>query len=165
MGNLLTGKTVGIIGCGRIGTAVARMLAGFECTLLGFDPGLASHPTIALTDLETLLRQSDLVTLHLPYSAASHQIINAGNVMTLKKGAVVINAARGGVVDEEALCQALKCGHLGGLGLDCFTNEPYQGELASCDKAVLTCHVGSYALEARMKMEAETVENLLKGLE
>ena len=82
----------------------------------------------------------------------------------MKKGAWLVNVSRGGVVDEEALYQALKRGHLSGAALDVFVQEPYTGPLKELDNVILTPHIGSYAKEARVKMEMEAVENLIRGL-
>jgi D-3-phosphoglycerate dehydrogenase len=164
MGMLLSGKTVGIIGCGRIGTSVAKLLSGFQCRLLGYDATITEHELIQLTDLESLLSESDIITLHVPYSQETHHLINADNLRRIKKGAIVLNTSRGGIVDEGALCQALKEGHLGGVGVDCYLEEPYEGELSRCEESVLTCHVGSYAKEARIQMERDAADNLLRAL-
>ena len=164
MGRLLSGKTVGLIGCGRIGSSVARLISGFRCETLGYDPKIRSHPSIRLTDLDSLLRNSDIISVHVPYSKETHHLINADNIRDLKKGAVLINTSRGGIVDEAALCAALREGTIGGAGIDCFLQEPYCGELAGCEQAVLTCHVGSYAKESRIQMEREAAENLLRAL-
>jgi D-3-phosphoglycerate dehydrogenase len=164
MGRLLSEKTVGIIGCGRIGSSVAGLLAGFRCRLLGYDPHIASHPVIHMTGLESLLRDSDIISIHVPYSKETHNLINSENIRTLKRGAIIINTSRGGIVEEAALCKALNEGMLGGVGIDCFEKEPYEGDLAKCEQAVLTCHIGSYAAESRVQMEREAADNLLNAL-
>lgn len=164
MGRLLTGKTVGIVGCGRIGSAVERLLAGFQCRITGYDPAITTHPDIELTGIEPLLAESDVVTLHIPYSEETHHFINADRMNQMKRGAVLINTSRGGLVDESSLFDLLQDGHLGGIGFDCFEEEPYEGPLTQCANSVLTGHVGSYAEEARKRMEAEAVENLLNAL-
>lgn len=163
MGRLLSGKTVGLIGCGRIGSSVAKLLSGFQCELLGYDPHIKTHHAIKLTDMEYLLKHSDIISIHVPYSGETHNLINAKNIASVKKGAIIINTSRGGIVDEEALCKAIQEGRIGGAGLDCFLEEPYKGELASCEQAVLTCHIGSYAKESRVQMEQESVDNLLNA--
>lgn len=164
MGRLLSGKTVGIIGGGRIGSTVAHLLCGFHCVLLGYDPKLGKHPLITLVDMDTLLKESDIITIHVPYSKDTHHLINSVNIPTLKKGAIVINTSRGGIIDEEAVCKAINAGHIAGAGVDCFEKEPYCGNLSKCDHVLLTSHIGSYARESRNKMELEAVENLLKAL-
>lgn len=164
MGNLLFGKTVGIIGCGRIGTRLAQMLQGFDCTILGADPACPECTDFRLADLDQVLASSDIISLHLPYCAQTHHFINADRLALMKKGAYLINAARGGLVDEEALFQTLSTGHLAGAALDCFEQEPYQGPLKELKNVLLTAHIGSYAREGRIMMEAQAVENLIQEL-
>lgn len=164
MGTLLHGKTIGIIGCGRIGSCVAKILTSFGCRLLGYDPFCSVHVQIELTTLELLLRESDLVTLHLPYTDDNHHLLNADNLAKLKPGAVLINAARGGLIDEEALVKALQSGILAGAAIDCFEHEPYTGALTQLPNTLLTGHIGSYAREGRMIMERQATENLINAL-
>lgn len=165
MGRLLSELTVGIVGCGRIGAAVAGVLKGFGCEVLGCDPALNGHPGMEMTDLEPLLARADIVTLHLPYHPNLHHLINSDRIAKMKRGAFLINASRGGLVDETALYEALKSGYLSGAALDCFESEPYNGPLTKCENVVLTAHVGSYAREARINMEREAINNLLRGLD
>lgn len=164
MGALLHGKTVGLIGCGRIGSYVGKLLAAFGCRLLGYDPYCTEHPFIELTGLEQLLAEADIVTLHLPYTEANHHLLNQELLAKMKEGALLINASRGGLVDEEALAEALQSGHLAGAALDCFEQEPYKGALAQAENTLLTGHIGSYAREGRMIMEQQAAENLLRAL-
>lgn len=164
MGSLLHGKTIGIIGCGRIGSYVAKILAAFGCNLVGYDPFCAKHDKLGLTTLENLLKVSDLVSLHLPYSEDNHYFINAERVALMKDGALLINASRGGLVDEKALVEALESGKLGGAAFDCFEHEPYTGLLAQLPNTLLTAHIGSYAREGRRIMEQQAVENLIDCL-
>ena len=164
MGSLLQGKTVGIIGCGRIGIYLAKSLLALGCRVLGYDPVIPGVKCIEFRELAVLLRESDLVTLHMPYSAANHHFINQKRIESMKKGAFLINASRGGLIDEEALYQALKNGHLAGAALDTFAQEPYRGPLKDLQNVLLTAHIGSYAREARVIMEAEAVDKLLDHL-
>jgi D-3-phosphoglycerate dehydrogenase len=164
MGALLHDKTVGIIGCGRIGTYVAKILAAFGCRLLGCDPCCASHQCIGVTDLKSLLQEADIVTLHLPYTEACRHLINAERIALMKQGAVLVHASRGGLVDEDALAAALQSGKLAGAAIDCFEREPYTGPLAQLKNTLLTGHIGSYAREGRMIMEQQAMDNLLKAL-
>ena len=164
MGMLLCGKTVGIVGLGRIGTYLSRILSAFGCRLVGHDPALKSHEVCELTDLEELLARSDIVTLHLPYSEGNRHLINQARIRWMKNGALLVNAARGGLVDEEALYDILVSGRLSGAALDCFEEEPYVGRLATLPNVLLTTHIGSYAREARAMMERQAVENLLAEL-
>lgn len=162
MGNLLFDKTVGIIGCGRIGGYLAKLLIPFGCHTLGCDPACSAGDCFDLVGLPDLLAQSDIVTLHLPYSKSTHHLISAERIQAMKKGAFLLNASRGGLVDERALHTALKSGHLAGAALDCYEEEPYVGPFRELDNVLLTSHIGSYAKEGRIMMEQQAVENLLR---
>lgn len=163
-GLMLKGKTVGVVGCGRIGTAVARLLLAFGCTVIGYDPFLKSHGLIKLMALDDLVAAADIVTLHIPHTEETHHIIDSRRIDRMKPGAMLINAARGGVVDEAPLYEALANGRLAGAALDCFAEEPYAGPLTDLSNVVLTPHVGSAALESRVNMEREAMKNLLANL-
>lgn len=164
MGNLLYGKTVGIIGCGRIGACLAEMLQAFNCRLLGSDPACPQSDSFTLTELDQLLAEADIISLHLPYNKNTHHFINGERLDRLKKGSYLINAARGGLIDETALYNALNNGNLAGAALDTFEQEPYQGPLKDLTNTLLTAHIGSYASEARAMMEMQAVDNLLENL-
>jgi D-3-phosphoglycerate dehydrogenase len=168
MGRLLSEKTVGIIGLGRIGKRVAELLKSFEVKILASEPKpdrkWVKKNKVRLTSLEELLRESNIVTLHIPYTKQNRNLINAKRLKIMKRGAILINTSRGGLVDENALYQALKSGHLGGAALDAMEVEPYAGPLRELNNAILTPHIGSYALEARVQMEMEAAENLIKML-
>ena len=120
-------KTVGIIGMGRSGRALAQRLKGFEAKLLCVTPhpNLAWGETqgVAFTDLATLLRESDFVSIHAPLSAQTRHLIGAAELAAMKSGAILINTARGGLVDDRALLESLRGGHLGGVGLDVYEGE------------------------------------------
>ncbi|MEX2195755.1 MAG: phosphoglycerate dehydrogenase [Thermoleophilaceae bacterium] len=166
MGTLLRGKTVGIVGLGRIGRRVAALLAPFEPVLLAHDvqpeDSWAAEHGVTLLSLERLLAESDVVTLHV---SGGGQIIGRTELMeTMKEGAVLVNAARGGLVDESALHDALASGRIGGAHVDVFADEPYEGPLAELSNVLLTPHAGSYAREARAMMEEEAVRNVLEHL-
>lgn len=163
MGNLLCGKKVGIKGFGRIGKKVAELLMPFGCEMAYADPivddGLLGLRRLSLEDL---LKWADIITIHI---GVKERLIGEKELQLMKKGAWLINTSRGGVVDEGALCEALENRHLAGAALDVFEQEPYAGPLRELDNVILTPHIGSYAKEARIKMEIQAVENLLKGLE
>jgi D-3-phosphoglycerate dehydrogenase / 2-oxoglutarate reductase len=112
MGRLLHGKTVGIIGCGRVGIMLANYLQTFGCTILGSDPASPICEGIRFMEPDQLLSTSDLVTLHMPYSPQTHHFIDSKRINQMKRGAFLVNAARGGLIDEEALLQALESGQL-----------------------------------------------------
>ena len=166
MGNLLFGKKVGIIGFGRIGQKVARLISAFGAEIIYYDVNDKDgiDPEYKKKSLSELLEESDIVTLHLSFSGKSGAIIGKEELKSMKKGSVLINASRGGAVDEGALYEALKKGHLSGAALDVFRDEPYSGPLSELDNIILTPHIGSYAKEARVKMEVDAVKNLLVAL-
>lgn len=164
MGNLLTGKTVGIIGCGKIGSHLAKLLSGFEVEIIGYDNCLDEHKAIKLHSLDSLLAKANIVTLHIPYVENTKYIVDSDFLSKMRPDSFLINTARGGLVDEKALYEAIKSGHLAGACLDTFEEEPYTGELAGLENVILTSHIGSYAKEARVSMEKEAALNLLKAL-
>lgn len=163
LGGLLGGKTVGIVGYGRIGRRVADLVRAFGCAVLGSDPA-GVPPGVEGVGLDELLERSDVVTLHLPAEAAAGNLLSSERLGRMRPGAVLVNAARGGLVDEAALADALKSGRLAAAGIDAFETEPYAGPLKGLPNAVLTCHMGSAAVESKARMEREAAENLLKGL-
>jgi len=168
MGRLLRGKTVGLVGFGRVGRAFARLLAPFACPLLAVDPlrdeAAAAAVGARYVELGELLAGSDVVSLHLPYAKAAHHLIGAAELAAMREDAVLINASRGGLIDEDALAQHLRARPRALAYLDCFEKEPYAGPLAGLSSCVMTAHIGSYAREARERMESEAVANLLQAL-
>lgn len=164
MGSLLYGRTVGIIGCGRIGSYVAKLCLAFGSKMLGYDPYCSTNPNINLVSLESLLVKSDIVSLHIPYNKENHHFMDSERIALMKHGAVLINASRGGLVNERALAEAIQAGKLLGASIDCFEQEPYSGPLIHIKNTLLTSHIGSYAKEGRMMMEGQAVENLINTL-
>jgi D-3-phosphoglycerate dehydrogenase len=132
---------------------------------LGCDPICTIEEHFTLVDAENILKQSDIISLHIPYSETTHHFINSIRISMMKDDAYLINAARGGLVDEHALHKALTSGKLAGAALDCFEEEPYSGNLKTLENVLMTGHIGSYAKESRVMMEMEAVENLLSRLE
>lgn len=168
MGALLTGKTVGVVGIGRIGRTAADLFLGLGCHVVASDPApdqaWLEGRSIEMLPLNDLLRQSDVVALHLGVDPEAPPVIGAAEIELMKPDAVLLNLARGEAVDEQALYGALKSGRVAGAGLDVFQNEPYQGPLAELEEVVLTPHLGTYAREARLQMELDAVENLIDAL-
>lgn len=163
-------KTIGIMGLGAIGKAVAKRAKGFSMKVLAYDPYIneeyAREHDIKVCELHDLLRQSDIISLHLPYTKSTHHIINKQAIAELKPGMIIVNAARGGLIDEEAAYTALKEGKLGGLALDAFEVEPpEQSPLFELDNVVATPHTGAHTVEAGRKMAIMSVENLIAALE
>ncbi len=168
MGRLFTGKTVGIVGMGTIGKRLTALLRPFNCKILArdyvTDMEFARENNINYVHLDELLKESDIVTLHLPLENDTEGLFERNHFLQMKDGAIFINTSRGKIVDEDDLYDVLSDGKIAHACLDVYRNEPYTGKLKKLDNVTLTCHVGSYAKEARMKMEEEAVENLLKGL-
>jgi len=164
MGSLLATKTVGLIGVGRIGSAVAKLAQAFGARVIGFDPVVNSHNSVELLSLDEVLNQSDIVSLHVPINDQTHHIVNASAISRMKPGSIVVNVSRGGLIDESALHDALKSQHLSGAALDCFEDEPYSGPLLQLPGVHVTAHMGSYARETRDLMEVEASTNLVNGL-
>ena len=165
MGSLLARQTVGVIGFGRIGRLVTHLLRAFDARVLVHDEvSITPEQGVEPVSLETLLMKSDIVTLHIPYSSSTHHLINAERLALMKPSALLVNAARGGLIDETALFAALQEKRLAGAALDCFEVEPYSGPLINCDSVQMTAHMGSYAREARAMMEQEACTNLIDGL-
>lgn len=165
MGNLLHGKKVGIVGFGRIGQKVTELLLPFGveinyCDVCSVNCQLSCSPR----EMADLFSWADIISLHVSNTAENALFIGPDLLGKMKKGAWLINVARGGIVDEDALYDALKQKHISGAALDVFKSEPYEGPLAELDNVILTPHIGSYALEGRVAMEAAAVENLLGGL-
>jgi len=167
MGNLLYGKTLGIIGLGTIGKTLVKLTRGFNFQLLAFDSyqdfKFASEYNVTYCDLNTLLSDSDIVTIHLNLSDETNQLLDSSIITNMKTTSILINTSRGEVIDENALFNALKKYKILGAGLDVYNQEPYKGPLTELDNVVLTPHIGSYAKELRIQMEIEAVENLVRG--
>ena len=152
----LTDKVVGVVGLGRIGVLVAQRLSAFGVRLLAFDPFVqparAAQIGVQLVSLDELLRESDFITIHLPKTPETVGLIGEAELSTVKPGAIIINAARGGLVDEDALAVALKEGRVGGAGIDVFSSEPcIDSPLFAFDNVVVTPHLGASTHEAQEK--------------
>jgi D-3-phosphoglycerate dehydrogenase len=164
MGSLLSRQTVGLIGFGRIGKMVKGLLEAFGTEVIFYDKYYKSDGQLESLSLNELLTLSDIVSVHVPYDTETHHIINADSIRLMKPGAVLINVARGGLIDEKALLEALKSGKLSGAALDCFETEPYDGPLTKLKNVQISAHMGSYAKEARSMMETEACKWLMEGL-
>lgn len=165
----LQGKTLGVIGFGRIGQRVADRARGFEMKVVAYDPFLdaaaARRLEVDLLPLEELLRRADVVTLHVPMTEQTKNLIDRERLALMRKGALLINCARGGVVDEEALLEALESGHLGGAGLDVFAEEPPQDlRLVRHRKVVATPHLGAQTREAQERISLEAAQMVVEAL-
>jgi D-3-phosphoglycerate dehydrogenase / 2-oxoglutarate reductase len=169
-GSELYGKTLGLVGAGRIGGEVARRARAFGMRVLAHDPYLAPDRAesleIELCGLEDVLRRSDVISLHVPLTETTAGMIGAEQIARMKPGAVVINAARGGVIDEADLAAALENGQLGGAGLDVFAEEPLPADhpLRRVERAVLTPHLGAATDEAQHNVALEIAEAVRAAL-
>ena len=165
MGSLLGTKKVGLIGFGRIGKMVSELLLAFGASVQAFDPMVSSKISqVEMCDLNTLLATSDIVSLHVPYSASTHHLINAETLGLMKPQSILVNISRGGLIDEDALFQSLTINKIAGAALDCFEIEPYTGPLRTLPNVCSTSHMGSYARETRDQMETEASTALVVGL-
>lgn len=166
------GRTLGLVGLGRIGRAVATRASGLGLNLLAYDPyphqEFAEQWRVELTGLDDLLARSDYVSLHLPMSPESQHLMNAERFRRMKPGSVLINTARGGLVDEAALYDVLKSGHLRGAGLDVFEVEPLplDSPLLTLDNVLLCGHMAGLDVESQndtLIMAANTIVSLYNG--
>jgi phosphoglycerate dehydrogenase-like enzyme len=171
VGYELFGKTLGVVGCGHIGLQVARLGNAFGCHVLGFEPHLlpVKDVTIEQVQLDELLTRSDIVTLHLPLTPETRGFIGREQLAKMKRSAILINTARGPVVDQAALVEALEHQHLAGAGLDVFDLEPPlppKHPILNAPNAVLTPHIGydtAEAMSAKASIALGHLENFLRG--
>lgn len=171
-GKAVKEMTIGLIGFGRIGKRVAELLTAFRPTEVLVNDlldksaeieKLRSHGlNIRHVDVDTLIKSSDAVSLHLPYTNKSKNILSRESMQTMVANPIIINTARGGLIDEEALYDLLKSGRIFSAALDVFTQEPYLGRLAELDNITLTQHMGSCSLEARKAMESEAASDVIR---
>lgn len=163
IGRQLKGMKALIIGFGRIGQAVAHLLEAFEVDVMICDPGYKRDEVpFSMMKMEDALPQADIISLH---ASGTYQIIGAREFSLLKRGAFILNGARGELIDEQALIDALDSGKVAGAWLDAFSNEPYAGALMNYEQVILTPHVGSYTYEGRLQMELDAVDNLIRGFQ
>jgi D-3-phosphoglycerate dehydrogenase len=166
--HLLAGQTVGLIGLGRIGQRVAQLCRAFHARVLAHDPlsdaTQAQSLEVKLVSREQLLREADIISLHASRNAEQPVLIGNAELAVMKRGAVLVNLARGEMVDESALVEALRSGQLAGAGLDVFGTEPYLGPLCDFEQVILTPHSATLTVETRAAMELQCVENALQFL-
>ena len=163
MGNTLKGKKLGIIGFGRIGRAVAEMFYSLGVEVAFNDP-VAEADDYRKMGVSDLLAWADILTFHCSKTGGECSLFTSEQLHTMKQGSWIINVSRGGIVDENALYEMLKSGHLSGAAIDVFEQEPYDGPLKELNNVILTPHIGSYARESRIRMEIDSVKNLIDAL-
>jgi len=168
MGQLVQEIVIGIIGVGRIGSRVIHLLEPFEPTILANDRDPKVHgmlmPNTKWCSIKEIMRTTDMISLHIPMNIENHHFLDRGMISQIKKGAFLINTSRGGIVDTEALIDALVQNHLGGAALDVFEKEPYEGPLTRFDNVVLTAHIAASARKSRYLMELGAVKDCIRVL-
>ena len=165
----LYGKTIGILGLGAVGKAVAKRASGFSMKILAYDPFIDKKYTeansITAADFDTVVREADFLCLHLPLTGETRHIVSANAMKTMKKGAIIVNTARGGIIDEKAAYELLASGQLGGMGLDVYEAEPPEkSALFELENVVLTPHTAAHTVEATNAMAEMSVQNLIDVL-
>ena len=162
-------KTLGIFGCGRIGSRLTKIMKGFEMNVLVYDPYIPVEKTekelgVKMTDFETLLKESDFLTIHAPMTDETHHIFGAEQLKMMKSTAFLINAARGPIVDQNALIKALEEKWIAGAALDVFEQEPleYNSELRKLENVVFTPHIAGYNEETIWAMRKRIVDDILR---
>lgn len=174
MGNETADKTVGLIGFGGIARETAKRAHALGMKVCAFDPYLSADDSnwkkvTRCSELKELLPQSDVISLHVPLTETTYHLIDADAIAQMKNGAIVLNAARGGVVDEQALVYAIKSGKLSGAALDVFEVEPLTKSTASLfadiPNLILTPHIGGVTIESNVRVSQVTMENVCNVLE
>jgi len=164
LGRRLDGLTVGVVGVGRVGKRVIRILTGGFPNVSVLANDIAPDHSIGVkwTQKSELYAVSDIITLHLPLTGVTRHLISEREVQMMKSTAFIINTSRGEIVDEGALASALTSGRLAGAAIDVFEHEPYSGPLTGIEECILTCHMGSMSEDCRAAMEIEAVEDVLR---
>jgi D-3-phosphoglycerate dehydrogenase len=166
----LRGRTLGIVGLGKIGQAIALRARAMEMTVIGVDPYVtaeqAANHGVELVEMDELLKRADVVTVHVPLTRSTRGLIGKDAIARMKPGSIVLNVARGGVLDEAAVAEALTSGHLGGAGIDVFEHEPPTGSpLLEAPNTLLTPHLGASTAEAQILVAEEVASQVLDVLD
>jgi D-3-phosphoglycerate dehydrogenase len=168
-GRRLSEVTVGIIGLGRIGGGVVRHLLDFGRPRILVNEtetkmSATAGPAVEWTEKEIIYREADVISLHVPLTGQTKNMIRREHLLKMKPDAIVINTARGGIISEQDLAEVLRSGHLGGAAIDVFNHEPYSGDLAQIERCLLTSHMGSMSIDCRTRMEIEATEEAIRFL-
>ncbi|MGP7959569.1 C-terminal binding protein [Sanguibacter sp. A247] len=159
-------RVFGVLGLGRIGTATARKAAGLGYEVIGYDSavpaGATEHHGVRVVSLDELLRRSQVLSVHTPLTDETRGLVGAAEIATMRSDAIIVNTARGGIVDNDALVAALREGRLAGAGIDCHTTEPIpaEDELTTFDNVVLTPHLAWYSEESYEELKRRTIANV-----
>jgi D-3-phosphoglycerate dehydrogenase len=166
----INGKTLGLIGCGNIGKCTAKYAKSFNMSVIGYDPFIPKEDMQKdgikkIDELSNIMKEADFISLHLPHIPSTHHIINEEMLSKMKSTAYLINCSRGGIVDEDALYNALKEGKIAGAGIDVFENEPPKDSpLISLDNVILTPHLGANTKEGQIRAGTVCAEQIIKSL-
>lgn len=168
-GKRIANTTIGIIGLGRIGSRVLNRLAAFGTPRLlvndiSADPELDRKFKLEWVDKETIYKESDVISLHVPLTAATKNMITEKELRMMRDDAILINTCRGGVINEVDLYNVMNSGHLSGAAIDVFEEEPYSGRLNEIERCILTAHMGSMSVDCRIRMEIEATEEAVRFL-
>ena len=168
-GRRLSKVVIGIIGIGRIGAGVLQHLQGFGSPKIlvndiNSDSNLNKKFNIEWADKETIYKQSDIITIHTPLTAQTKNMIRKDQLLSMKNDAIIINTARGGIINEQDLYEVMQAGHLSGAAIDVFDFEPYDGKLREIQSCILTAHMGSMSVDCRTRMEIEATEEAVRFL-
>lgn len=166
MGTLLYGKTVGIFGMGRIGKSLIHLLSTFNVKFLVHDiePDIAFGRlyNVSFVSKDELLEQSQIISVNLPLKSDTADYITKAELSKMRSDAILVNTARGGIVNEQDLYEALKAGTLAAAAVDVFEEEPYVGNLRELDNCLLTCHMGASTIDSRTDMEVQALEEAVR---
>jgi len=168
-GRRLSEVTIGIIGIGRIGAGVLQHLQGFGSPKIlvndiSYDNNLDKKFNIEWLDKETIYQRADVITIHTPLTTQTKDMIKKEQLLSMKEDAIIINTARGGIINEQDLYEVMQDGHLSGAAIDVFNFEPYNGKLKEISRCILTAHMGSMSVDCRTRMEIEATEEVVRFL-
>jgi len=168
-GRRLSEVTIGIIGAGRIGRRVIHILASLGVSRILVNDILERPPIdpsvkLKWVNKETIYRSADVISVHVPLTLQTKKMICREELLMMKRDAVIINTARGGIINEHDLAEVLQLGHLSGAAIDVFEKEPYSGDLAQIERCLLTSHMGSMSVDCRTRMEIEATEEAIRFL-
>lgn len=165
----LYSKTLGVIGLGRVGREVAKRMLAFSMRVIAVDPYIAAEAAtelgVTLVDMDTLLRESDFVTIHVPLGAETRSIVSTAEIAKMKDGVFLVNCARGGVYDEDAVFAALESGKVAGVAVDVYTTEPPGNHpLFAHERSVFTPHLGAATKDAQIRVAVDASRNVADAL-
>ena len=166
-GRRLEEVTVGIIGVGRIGTRVIKLLKGFSTSKILVNDilpnrELDSEFKLEWVSKENIYKEADIISLHIPLTHLTKGLINKEHLLSMKSDAILINTSRGGIICEKDLYEVMQSGHLSGTAIDVFENEPYDGPLRGIERCLLTAHMGSMSVDCRSRMEIEATAEAVR---